>query len=493
MRAIAIVPPRLTPATPARYWVGDHPPPPPHDRPSLTDESFRAVDPTTGKLIQEWPVHDEVELAHYLDGSRAAFKQWRRYSHPERAARLLRVGELLDLRRAEIASVVTGEMGKPIAEAEAEVDRAAELARFFAREAEGMLAPIALPSGDARRCELHFDPLGGILAIMPWNFPVWQVVRCALPALAAGNVLLLKHAPNVPGVAILLAELFDDAGFPSGAFANVRASEDRTCALIDDPAVAAVSLTGGVAAGRAVAARAGAALKKSILELGGSDPMVVLEDADVPAAARAAVQARMRNTGQSCLAPKRLIVVEPIADTFARCVAAELDLLRVGDPRDRTTQIGPLARADLRDALARQVTGSVEAGAVLVRGGCALERPGYYYAPTLLDRVRPGMPAFDEETFGPVAAIVRARDPEHAVELANRSCYGLGASVWSADHERARVLATRLDAGTVSVGDAVRSDPRWPFGGVKRSGYGREMGAHGLRELTAMKTIVHGG
>jgi succinate-semialdehyde dehydrogenase/glutarate-semialdehyde dehydrogenase len=336
---------------------------------------------------------------------------------------------------------------------------------------------------------IRCDPLGPVLAVMPWNFPFWQVFRAAAPALMAGNVMLLKHASNVPGSALAIERLFREAAFPEGVFAALLVPASTAEALVDHPAIQAITLTGSETAGVALAARAGRALKKIVLELGGSDAFIVLGDADPSAVAAQAVAARLINNGQSCIAAKRFIVEESIAERFESAFAHHMARQRLGDPLARSTDLGPLARADLVDQLDQQVRGSIALGARLVTGGARPARPGYYYLPTVLSEVTPGMPVFDQETFGPVAALVRARDAAHAIELANRSRFGLGASVWTADPGRGEALASQIEAGSVFVNGPVKSDPRLPFGGIKRSGYGRELGAAGLREFVNLKTV----
>jgi len=383
---------------------------------------------------------------------------------------------------------MTQEMGKPIAQAEAEVEKCAWVCEHFADHAERLLAPEPVAT-DATRSLVRCDPLGPLLAVMPWNFPFWQVFRAAAPALMAGNVMLLKHASNVPGSALAIEGIFREAEFPEGVFATLLVPAATAEALVDHPAISAVTLTGSETAGVSLAGRAGHALKKIVLELGGSDAFIVLADADPSEVASQAVAARLVNNGQSCIAAKRFIVEESIAERFEWAFAHRMARQRMGDPLDRATDLGPLARDDLVDQLDRQVRGSIELGARLVTGGARPALPGYYYPPTVLSDVTPGMPVFDEETFGPVAALVRARDAAHAVELANRSRFGLGASVWTADPARGEALASQIEAGSVFVNGPVKSDPRLPFGGIKRSGYGRELGVAGLREFVNLKTV----
>jgi succinate-semialdehyde dehydrogenase/glutarate-semialdehyde dehydrogenase len=376
---------------------------------------------------------------------------------------------------------------------EAEVEKCAAACDHFADHAADYLATETIGS-DADRSYVRFDPIGAVLAIMPWNFPLWQVIRFAAPALMAGNVGLLKHAPNVPGCALALESIFHEAGFPPGGFTTLLIDTDATAEVIRHPVVRAVTLTGSERAGMAVAAEAGKALKKTVLELGGSDPFIVIPpegggaDAFLHDTAQEAAKARCINTGQSCIAAKRFIVVGN-SEAFARQMADAMRAVVVGDPTDRRTQAGPLARLDLLENLHGQVTRSVEAGARLLTGGERLPRRGYYYAPTVLTGVRAGVPAWDEETFGPLAAVAGARDVDEAIQLANESRYGLGASIWARDSALAERIAGDIDAGCVFVNGAVKSDPRLPFGGVKNSGYGRELSSFGIREFVNVKTV----
>lgn len=445
------------------------------------------VDPATGEQLARFEVHSAAEVDARLERAARAQAQWRLRTTEERAAFLPRVAALLRSEKQALAALVTTEMGKPIGEALAEVEKCALNCDFYADNAPAMLAdaPVAAVPGTS----IAFEPLGVILAIMPWNYPLWQVIRFAAPALAAGNGAILKHAANVPQSALALERLVAEAGFPGGLFANLFVEPATVAGVIADPRIAGVTLTGSTEVGAIVAGQAGTALKKQVLELGGSDPFVVLADADLDRAARMAVTARFTNAGQSCVNAKRFIVEAGVADAFVERFLARIAELRLGDPRDAVTTLGPLARANLRHAIHDQVERSVAAGARLHVGGELPEGPGFFYPATLLDHVAPGMAAFDEETFGPAAAVIRAPDADTAIALANRTSFGLGASIWTADLDRGRALARRIDAGAVFVNAMVASDPRVPFGGIKRSGYGRELGEAGMKEFTNMKTI----
>jgi succinate-semialdehyde dehydrogenase/glutarate-semialdehyde dehydrogenase len=388
----------------------------------------------------------------------------------------------------EYAGIITREMGKPVTEARAEIEKCAWLCEYYAQEGPGFLADELIES-DASCSLVAWQPLGTVLAVMPWNFPFWQVFRFAVPALVAGNTGLLKHASNVPLCALAIEAVFREAGFPEGVFRSLMISSARVAKLIADPRVHAVTLTGSEPAGREVAAAAGAHLKKTVLELGGSDPFIVLEDADLDLALENAVTSRFLNTGQSCIAAKRFILVESIADEFVRRFRAAVEALTVGDPLDENTRLGPLARIDLRDTLHQQVIDSIAAGAVAVTGCNPESGPGAWYQPSILDRVAPGMPAWSEELFGPVALVIRARDEADAVRIANDSPFGLGGSVWTADSVRGERVARQLECGCAFVNGLVKSDPRLPFGGVKHSGYGRELSRLGIREFVNAKTV----
>jgi succinate-semialdehyde dehydrogenase/glutarate-semialdehyde dehydrogenase len=412
-----------------------------------------------------------------------AQSNWRLTEVDERAELLRSIAGTLRVRKDELAALITTEMGKPLTEALAEVEKCAVACEYYATHAEGFLAAETV-TAEGR---IEYEPLGVVLAVMPWNFPLWQFFRFAAPALAAGNGAILKHANTVPRCALAIESVLKDAVLPTGLIGVALVETDQVAGLIADDRIAAVTFTGSTEVGRIIAAQAGQAMKKQVLELGGSDPFIVLADADLEAAATAAIASRFLNTGQSCVNAKRFIVEEQVADEFVALFSAAVDRLVIGDPLDSGTTLGPLARSGLRDALHDQVRRTVKAGATLVQGGEAVE-PGFYYRPTVLDHVRPGMPAFDEETFGPVAAITRARDADEAIRLANLTEFGLGAALWT-EQDRAAALVRRIDAGAVFVNAIVASDPRLPFGGIKQSGYGRELGAHGMREFMNTKTV----
>jgi succinate-semialdehyde dehydrogenase/glutarate-semialdehyde dehydrogenase len=423
-----------------------------------------------------------------LDAAQQAYRRWRRTPFSERAERMRRAAAYLRDQQGRLAATITAEMGKPIVEAEAEVEKCAWNCEFYAEHAERFLADEPHPSG-ATESYVQFLPLGVVLAIMPWNFPFWQVFRFAAPAVMAGNTAILKHASNVPQCALAIEEVFRASGFPDGVFRSVLVPGAAATLLIADERIAAVTLTGSDAAGRTVAEAAGQAIKKTVLELGGSDPFIVLEDADLPGAIEMAVLARYQNTGQSCIAAKRFIVVASVFDAFQEHFVAAVRRLRVGDPTDRATQVGPLARDDLRDILEQQVRVSVGQGARILTGGTRRPGRGFFFEPTVLTDVTPDMPASCEEVFGPVAAMIRVRGADEAVQVANTSPFGLGANLWTGDLARARRLARDIEAGQVFINGMVGSDPRLPFGGVKASGYGRELSEFGIREFVNVQTV----
>lgn len=457
---------------------------------------LQSIDPATGDAIAEYSAIGRSEALAALDRAALAQSAWRRNSVDDRLPPLRRLAERLRAEAAEGARLMALEMGKPLAQGLAEMAKCAWVCDHYAERAQSDLADEPVTT-QAARSFVAYRPLGVVLAIMPWNFPYWQVLRVAAPALAAGNGLVLKHAPNVPGCSEHLARLFAASGFPEGLFTNLLVAPadvaDRCAEWIAHPTVAAVTLTGSGRAGRAVAAAAGAALKPTVLELGGSDPYVVLADADVDLAVEQGAASRLINSGQSCIAAKRFIVHESLAADFVDGLVTRLAKARPGSPLDEATEVGPLARADLRANLQRQVTESVAAGACLRLGGALPDGPGWFYPPTVLVDVAPGMPAFDEETFGPVAAVTVADSDEAALALANASPFGLGAAVFTRDTARGERLATEvLEAGSCFVNAFVRSDPRLPFGGIKASGYGRELGLLGLRSFVNAKSVYVG-
>jgi len=450
---------------------------------------FTAINPATGETIEEYPATSDGEVDAVLTDAAKAQKEWRRTDFAHRADLMRKAGEILQNRSRELAELMTREMGKPIRDAVSEAEKCAWVCDYYAEGAADFLAPEEVET-DASRSLVAYQPLGTILAIMPWNFPFWQVFRFAAPNLMAGNAGLLKHAPNVPGCALAIEDVFHEAGFPSELFRTLLIDEGTAGSVIDDDRVQGVTLTGSVGAGRAVASRAGERIKKTVLELGGSDPYLILEDADVAAAAKTCVASRLVNSGQSCIAAKRFIVVEEVADEFSRHVVEAMEAVTMGDPMDESTDVGPQARDDLRDELHDQVRRSVAGGAEVVLGGEIPEGSGYFYPPTVLTGVRDGTPAYEEELFGPVASVIVVADEEEAIRVANDSIYGLGAAVFTGDVERGERIATReLEAGCCFVNDFVRSDPRLPFGGIKESGYGRELAPHGIREFVNVKTV----
>ncbi len=455
---------------------------------TTTADAIRTINPATGEEIGRYPRFTESQIDRTLDRAVAAQRDWRRTSFAERSAPMKRAAAHLRAEKRRIAEIATREMGKTIAEAEAEVEKCATCCEHYADHAPSYLADEDHASS-ATRSYVAYRPLGVVLAIMPWNFPYWQVFRFAAPALMAGNAGVLKHAANVTECALEIERVLAAAGFPQGLFATIVVGGNDMGRVVADPRIAAVTLTGSEGAGSAVAATAGKHLKKTVLELGGSDAFIVLGDADVAAAAKTAVRARFQNAGQSCIAAKRFIVEAPVYDAFLAAFARGTKALLVGDPMNPESQMGPLARADLRDDLTRQVRATLEAGGRLVTGGNARPGAAPFFEPTIVADVVPGMTLFDEETFGPVAAVVRARDERHAIELANNSRYGLGGNLWTRDIARAERIAGELESGAVFINGITSSDPRLPFGGVKLSGYGRELSSFGIREFVNIQTV----
>ncbi len=450
--------------------------------------AMRSVNPATEEELARFEEHTPDEVDRALARAWGAREAWRDTPVGSRAARFAELSAYLRHDRPRLAALLTSEMGKPVVEAEAEVDKCAWTAEWFAEHVETMLTPRPVQS-TATESFVRFQPLGVVLAVMPWNFPLWQVFRAAIPAVLGGNVMVLKHASNVPQAALEAERAFRQTGFPDGVFQTLLVGSAAVERIVRDRRVAAVTLTGSDAAGAQVAQVAGSALKKTVLELGGSDPFIVLEDADVAAAARVACRARNQNNGQSCIAAKRFVVVDEVADEFEQRFGEAVAALSVGDPMERDTNVGPLARGDLVTALERQVRESLELGAGAAVGGGRIDRRGYYFQPTMLTGVTRDMPVFREETFGPVAAVVRVRDEAEALEVANDTDFGLGSAVWTGDAERGKRLAARIEAGAVFVNGIVASDARLPFGGVKRSGYGRELSEFGLHEFQNVQTV----
>lgn len=450
--------------------------------------AFTTLNPASGELIEEYPYWGEEQLEAALVQATAASSGWHATPMSERSRLMQRAAALLRERADTLAALITLEMGKLLSEAKAEVEKCAWVCDYYAEQAPAFLADDLIES-DAGRSLIAYQPLGTVLAVMPWNFPFWQVFRFAAPTLMAGNTGLLKHASNVPRCALAIESIFTDSGFPAGVFRTLMISAAQVEGVIRDTRIQAVTLTGSEPAGRKVAATAGEVLKPSLLELGGSDPFIVLEDADLDLAVGQAITSRYLNCGQSCIAAKRFIVVGAIAEEFIARFRSAAESLVAGDPRDAATTLAPMAREDLRDELHHQVAESVAKGAVLVTGGHALEREGAYYAPTILDKVAPGQRAYSEELFGPVAIVIRARDEGDALRIANDSEFGLGGSIWTADTARGEALARQLQSGCAFVNGMVKSDPRLPFGGIKHSGYGRELSLLGIREFVNAKTI----
>ena len=447
------------------------------------------INPATGETIKTFEPLDGESIEVKLALSQQTFEKYRKIPIAQRAQWLIAAAEILDRDKVSFGKLMTTEMGKTIQSAIAEVEKCALVCRFYAEHAAEFLADVSA-STDASKSFVHYQPLGVILAVMPWNFPFWQVFRFAAPALMAGNVGLLKHASNVPQCALAIEAIFREAGFPEGAFQTLLIGADRVEAIVNDPRVKAATLTGSEAAGVALASAAGKQLKKTVLELGGSDPFIVLESADIEAAVSTAVTARMLNNGQSCIAAKRFIVADAIADEFERRFVEKFQALKIGDPMDENTNVGPLATPGILKDLDELVQACIEKGSKVLTGGKPLsDRPGNFYLPTILADFPPGTPADEEEFFGPVALLFRVPDIDAAIKLANATPFGLGASAWTTDEEQVQRLIDELEAGAVFINGLVKSDPRLPFGGIKRSGYGRELGIQGIHEFVNIKTV----
>jgi succinate-semialdehyde dehydrogenase/glutarate-semialdehyde dehydrogenase len=447
-----------------------------------------SINPATGQTVKTYREMAPDETAAAVAHAHETWKEWRGVSFAERARLMRKSAEILRELKDDLARLMATEMGKPLAQGAAEAQKCAWVCDYYADHAEAMLRDEVIET-DATRSLVAFEPLGVVLAVMPWNFPLWQVYRFAAPALMAGNVGVLKHASNVPGCALAIEAIFSQAGFPHGAFRALLIGSAQVRSVIEHPVVRAVTLTGSTPAGRSVASQAGQVLKKTVLELGGSDPYVVLEDADLELAAATCVNSRLINSGQSCIAAKRFIVVASLAAAFTERFVALMKAKKLGDPFAQGTDVGPLARRDLRDELHKQVVASMLRGAKRLLGAEVPPGEGAFYPPTVLVNVRPGMPTFDHETFGPVAAIIEAKDEAEAVRLANATKFGLGAAVFTRDLERGERVARQFESGVAHVNSFVASDPRLPFGGIKESGYGRELGAFGIKEFVNIKTL----
>lgn len=447
--------------------------------------ALKSINPYTNRIIEEFEEFSEKTLDLVMNRSAAAFETWRKSQAGLRKSLMLEVSRLLKENTAEYAGSITAEMGKPIKESKAEIEKCAWVCEFYASHAENFLRPEIVRT-DASESYVLFEPLGTVLGIMPWNFPFWQAFRFAVPTIMAGNTVLLKHASNVQICARHIENIFTKAGFPPGVFQNLVLGSDKVEKIIENDIVKAVSLTGSEPAGRKVAESAGRKLKKSLLELGGSNAFIVLDDADLEKAVETGVKARMQNAGQSCIAAKRFIVHEKIAEQFISLFTKKLQSLHTGDPAGTDTDIGPLASIQQAENAGKQVSSSVEMGARIITGGYPR---GAFYPPTLLADVKPGMPVFDEEVFGPVAPVIIARDAAEAIALSNRSNFGLGVSLFTNDPEKAKELIPEFNEGSVFINALVKSDPRLPFGGIKRSGYGRELSVQGIREFVNVKTV----
>lgn len=449
---------------------------------------MKAINPATGELIKEYQEHSDNEVKNVIDKTHQEFTGWKNQPFSHRRQLMHKAARVLRKNVEKYARVITLEMGKTIIESRAEVEKCALVCEYYADNAESFLADEIIES-DASRSLAAFQPIGIVLAVMPWNFPFWQVFRFAAPALMAGNAGVLKHASNVPGCALAIEEVFRKAGFPENIFRTLLIPAHKVENVVKNPLIKAITLTGSEPAGMQVASTAGRELKKTVLELGGSDPFIVLEDADLSSCVLTSVTARMINQGQSCIAAKRFIVVEPLVKEFEKQQTEIMSTLKIGDPLNEDTQIGPMARMDLLEELNAQVQESIKMGARLLTGGRKVERPGAFYQPTVLTDVKKGMAVYEQETFGPVSAIISVKDTEEAIVVANDSPYGLGGSIWSKNLKNAESVARQIESGAVFVNGMTKSDPRLPFGGIKRSGYGRELSHYGIKEFVNIKTI----
>ncbi|MGA9769906.1 MAG: NADP-dependent succinic semialdehyde dehydrogenase [Blastocatellia bacterium] len=450
--------------------------------------AIATINPATGETLRTFEALTDSEIEHKLQLAADAFQNHKRSPFSERAKKMMRAAEILESEKNEFGRIMTTEMGKPIKAAIAEAEKCAWVCRYYAENAERFLADEMVET-NATQSYVRYQPIGAVLAVMPWNFPFWQVFRFAAPALMAGNVGLLKHSSNVPECALAIEDIFRRAGFSEGSFQTLLIGSDKVGRVLDDARVMAATLTGSEPAGRKVASEAGKQIKKTVLELGGSDPFIVMPSANIDEAAGTAVKARTINNGQSCIAAKRFIIHKDIADEFERRFVRGMEALEIGDPMDESNDIGPLATEDILRDLDEQVRKSVDAGARVLTGGRRLERAGYYYQPTVLTDIPENSPAYSEELFGPVASLFRVRDIDEAIRIANDSTFGLGSSAWTNDEAERERFISEIEAGSVFINGIVASDPRLPFGGVKNSGYGRELSAHGIREFINIKAV----
>ncbi|MCX6169352.1 MAG: NAD-dependent succinate-semialdehyde dehydrogenase [Ignavibacteriales bacterium] len=450
--------------------------------------AIQAINPATGKIERTFREQSILEVYESIEKAHEAFLKWRETGFSTRSKLMKKAAQILRDRKEHYGKILTLEMGKPITQAIAEVEKCAWACDYYADNAERILDREIVQT-DASESFICFDPIGVVLAVMPWNFPFWQVFRFAAPALMAGNVGILKHASNVPMSALAIEEIFTKAGFPQNTFKTILIGSSLVKNIIAHPKVKAATLTGSEPAGMEVAKACGAKLKKTVMELGGSDPFIVLEDANIDEAVKTAVSARIVNNGQSCIAAKRFIVVEKIYKEFEKKFVELMKKVKVGDPMNKETELGPIAREDLLNELDEQVKESAAKGAIVLCGGKRIQREGYFYEPTILSNVLPGSPAYDDEIFGPVASLIKAVNEEDAIRIANDSSFGLGASLWTENLEKAKVIAGKIESGSVFINGMVKSDPRLPFGGIKNSGYGRELSHYGIKEFVNIKTV----
>lgn len=450
--------------------------------------AIQSINPSTGKLVKKFESFNNEKIDELILKSNTAFQKWKNVSFDEKKKLMNNAAKYLRGNKLKLGETITIEMGKPIKQSISEVEKCAWVCEYYAENAESILSN-EIVNTDARESYVQFDPLGIVLAVMPWNFPFWQVFRFAAPALMAGNVGLLKHASNVPQCSIEIEKVFIEAGFPENVFTNLLIESSQVKYVLQNEKVKAATLTGSEYAGSVVAQTCGKLLKKTVLELGGSDPFIVLEDANLTEAAKTAVTARLINNGQSCIAAKRFIVVEKVFNEFTKLFVDEMKKIKIGDPLNEETDLGPIAREDLLYELESQVKKSVDAGAEILIGGEKINKEGFYFEPTIIANVDRSMPAYKEEIFGPVATLIKAKDENEAVQIANDSDFGLGASLWTNDLQKAKTLASKIESGSVFINGMVKSDPRLPFGGIKKSGYGRELSHYGIKEFVNIKTV----